>query len=42
MGRNGRDYIRQNYRWDVVLGKYERLFAKVRQADDEFGNRVTW
>jgi glycosyltransferase involved in cell wall biosynthesis len=32
MGRNGRDYIRQNYRWDVVLGKYERLFAKIRNA----------
>jgi hypothetical protein len=26
------DYIAQNYRWDVVLGKYERLFAKIRNA----------
>lgn len=32
MGRNGREYVRRNYRWDVVLGKYERIFAKVRQA----------
>lgn len=32
LGRNGRDYVRKNYRWDVVLGKYERLFAKVRTA----------
>jgi hypothetical protein len=32
MGRNGRHYIRQNYRWDVILGKYERMFAKLRQA----------
>jgi glycosyltransferase involved in cell wall biosynthesis len=32
MGRNGRDYVRQHYRWDVVLGKYERIFAKVRNA----------
>ena len=32
MGRNGRDYIKQNYRWDVVLAKYERIFAKVRNA----------
>ena len=32
MGRNGRDYIRRNYRWDVVLEKYERVFAKVRNA----------
>ena len=32
MGRNGRHYIRQNYRWDVILGKYERMFARLRQG----------
>jgi len=32
LGRNGRDYVRRFYRWDVVLGKYERLFAKIRNA----------
>jgi glycosyltransferase involved in cell wall biosynthesis len=32
MGRNGRDYVRRNCRWDIVLGKYERIFAKVRNA----------
>ena len=32
LGRNGREYVRRNYRWDVVLGKFERLFAKVRTA----------
>ena len=32
MGRNGREYVRRNYRWDVVLGKYERVFAKIRGA----------
>lgn len=32
LGRNGRDYVRRNYRWEVVLGKYERIFAKVRNA----------
>jgi glycosyltransferase involved in cell wall biosynthesis len=32
LGRNGRDYVRKHYRWDVVLGKYERLFAKIRNA----------
>jgi glycosyltransferase involved in cell wall biosynthesis len=32
LGQNGRDYIKRNYRWDVVLGKYERIFAKVRNA----------
>jgi glycosyltransferase involved in cell wall biosynthesis len=32
LGRNGRNYIKQNFRWDIVLGKYERIFAKVRNA----------
>jgi len=32
LGRNGREYVRRNYRWDVVLGKYERMFAKVKNA----------
>ena len=32
LGRNGREYVRRNYRWDVVLGKYERIFATVRSA----------
>jgi len=32
LGRNGREYVRRSYRWDVVLGKYERLFAKIRNA----------
>jgi glycosyltransferase involved in cell wall biosynthesis len=30
MGQNGREYVRRNYRWDVVLGKYDRLFARLR------------
>ncbi|MGB2717810.1 MAG: glycosyltransferase family 4 protein [Vicinamibacterales bacterium] len=32
MGRNGRNYVRQNYRWDVILGKYEKMFAQLRTA----------
>ena len=32
MGRNGRHYVRQHYRWDVILGKYERMFSKLRPA----------
>ena len=32
LGRNGREYVRLNYRWDVVLGKYERLLSRVRGA----------
>jgi glycosyltransferase involved in cell wall biosynthesis len=30
MGRNGRAYVRENYRWDLIMGKYERLMAAVR------------
>ncbi len=32
LGGSGRDYVRRNYRWDVVLGKYDRIFAKVKNA----------
>ena len=32
MGRNGRAYVRKNYRWDVIMAKYERMFAKLRQG----------
>ncbi|MEX2273887.1 MAG: glycosyltransferase family 4 protein [Vicinamibacterales bacterium] len=31
MGRNGREYIRRNYRWDIIIGKYEKLFMALRQ-----------
>jgi glycosyltransferase involved in cell wall biosynthesis len=31
MGRNGRQYVRQHYRWDVILAKYDRMFARLRQ-----------
>jgi glycosyltransferase involved in cell wall biosynthesis len=30
MGIQGRNYVRQNYKWDVILGKYERMIATVR------------
>jgi glycosyltransferase involved in cell wall biosynthesis len=30
MGRNGRNYVKQNYRWDVILQKYDRLIARLR------------
>ena len=32
MGRSGREYVRRNYRWDVVLGKFDRMIAKVKQG----------
>lgn len=31
MGANGREYVRRNYRWDVIIGKYEKMFASLRK-----------
>ena len=33
MGRNGRAYVREHYRWDLIMGKYEKLMGAVRQED---------
>jgi glycosyltransferase involved in cell wall biosynthesis len=30
MGRNGREYVRTNYRWDLILGKYDRLISRIK------------
>lgn len=30
LGTNGRDYIRTNYRWDVILAKYEQMCTRLR------------
>ena len=30
MGRNGRTYVRENYRWDLIMTKIERMIAKVK------------
>ncbi len=30
LGRNGREYVKRNYRWDVILGKYERMIERIR------------
>ena len=30
LGENGRAYVRQHYRWDAVLGRFDRLVVKVR------------
>jgi glycosyltransferase involved in cell wall biosynthesis len=32
MGRAGREYVRRNYRWDVVLGKLDRMITRIRQG----------
>jgi hypothetical protein len=30
LGQNGRAYINRNYRWDIILSKYERMMARLR------------
>ena len=30
LGENGRNYVRQNFRWDAVLGRFDRLVARAR------------
>jgi glycosyltransferase involved in cell wall biosynthesis len=30
MGRQGREYVRRHYRWDVVLGKVDRMLARLK------------
>jgi glycosyltransferase involved in cell wall biosynthesis len=30
LGENGRTYVRNNYRWEAVLGRFERLVAQVK------------
>ena len=30
MGRNGKEYVKRNYRWDVILAKYDRLIAAAK------------
>jgi glycosyltransferase involved in cell wall biosynthesis len=32
MGRNGREYVTHNYRWDVILAKYDTLIGAVKSA----------
>ncbi len=32
MGRNGKRYVNQHYRWSVILSKYERMFTRLRGA----------
>jgi glycosyltransferase involved in cell wall biosynthesis len=31
MGRNGREYVKRNYRWDVIMQKYDRLITALRK-----------
>jgi glycosyltransferase involved in cell wall biosynthesis len=31
MGRNGKEYIKRNYRWDIIMSKYDRLIGSLRR-----------
>lgn len=31
LGDNGREYVKQQYRWDAVLGRFERLVARLKK-----------
>ena len=31
MGRNGKEYIRRNYRWDVIMSRSDRLIAALKR-----------
>jgi glycosyltransferase involved in cell wall biosynthesis len=31
MGRNGKEYIKRNYRWDVIMSKYDRLIGALKR-----------
>jgi glycosyltransferase involved in cell wall biosynthesis len=30
LGENGRSYVRQNFKWDAVLGRFDRLVSRAR------------
>jgi glycosyltransferase involved in cell wall biosynthesis len=30
MGRNGKEYVKRSYRWDIIMSKYDRLISAVR------------
>ena len=31
MARNGKEYIKRNYRWDVIMSKYDRLIGALKR-----------
>jgi glycosyltransferase involved in cell wall biosynthesis len=39
MARNGKTYINRHYRWDLILAKYERMFARLRTPVREVRQR---
>lgn len=41
MGRNGKAYVNKHYKWSTILGKYERMFARLTKpaSPDAGGER---
>jgi glycosyltransferase involved in cell wall biosynthesis len=39
MGRNGKIYVSQNYRWSNILRKYEQMFSALADSSRESGDR---
>jgi len=39
MGRNGKAYVNHNYRWSIIMSKYERLFTRLRGGRDAESER---
>ncbi len=39
MAKNGKTYINRHYRWDLILAKYERMFARLRTPVREVRQR---
>ena len=35
MGSNGRDYVRKNFDWDVIVDKYKKFFEEVSGENEE-------
>lgn len=40
MGRNGQAYVREHYRWDIILGKYERMITALRGGRPSQRHRI--
>ena len=35
MGQNGKVYVKQDYRWEVILNKLSAMIDQIREWNDE-------
>ncbi len=35
MGENGRQFVLENFRWEVVLGKYRKVFQEIKERNEK-------